>query len=182
MNNDNTNFPNSNFSNEGISPRNEAKGTESAHISGGEDKLKEYGKKSLAPFVDLLHRYKDGANPYMQAIGKGLQGAVDALNSSEVGGEQAEKVVAGWFREAHQWFDGAKEKFSMDDPKDFLNYLEEQSQKNPGIMFSASYIVGMVFGRVGRQLGKKTVNETTEKLNNIKSSFNDQSSEKGSLH
>lgn len=143
----------------------------------GKTKLKQYGKKSLAPMVDLLHRYKDQINPYMQALDKGLQAACDSFSSSQEqvqaqaqaqsssfqgargskasgSNSDAERVVEGWFREAHDWFNGAREKMSTENPRDLLDYLEEQARDKPGLMFATSYVAGLVFGRLGRHIGR----------------------------
>lgn len=152
----------------------------------GKTKLKQYGKKSLAPLVDLLHRYKDQINPYMEALDKGLQGACSSFNSSadnsvnssinssistpnasrimnaKPQSNEAEKVVSGWFREASDWFQGARDKMSTEDPKDLLNYLEEQAKRSPGLMFATSYVAGLVFGRLGRHIGRIKARESMQ--------------------
>ena len=115
-------------------------------------KLKQYGKKSLAPLVNLVHKYKDQINPYMMALDKGLQGACNSFTANGQESLGAEKVVSGWFNEASTWFKGAQEKIHTEDPKDFLNYLEEQAKDKPGMMFATSYVAGLIFGRLGRHI------------------------------
>ncbi len=146
----------------------------------GKTKLKQYGKKSLAPLVDLLHRYKDQINPYMDALDKGLQGACNSFNASKPAtsttqpmssskpatsspsNSAAEKVVSGWFTEAADWFKGARTKMSTEDPKDLLNYLEEEARNRPGLMFATSYVAGLVFGRLGRHIGRIKARESMQ--------------------
>ena len=166
----------------------------------GKTKLKQYGKKSLTPLVDLLHKYKDQINPYMLALDKGLEGACNSFSSSSSSSfstsqqesttpnwksspdgtskstpsmsssvsqsnPEAEQIVAGWFREATDWFKGARDKMSTEDPKDLLNYLEEQAKARPGLMFATSYVAGLVFGRLGRHIGRiKTKNSMQTNL------------------
>jgi hypothetical protein len=125
------------------------------NVQQGESKLKEYGKKSLAPLTDLVHKYKGDINPYVAAIGKGLQGAINALNEGEA--NDAERKIGQWFQEANEWFNGVKGKLEATEAKDLLNYLEEEAKKSPGLMFSVSYVAGLAIGRVGRQLGRKSL-------------------------
>lgn len=140
----------------------------------GKTKLKQYGKKSLSPLVDLLHKYKEQINPYMMALDKGLEGACSSFSSQQESNAQnwkaspdgtskattsqtnseAEQIVSGWFREATDWFKGAREKMSTENPKDLLDYLEEQAKSRPGLMFATSYVAGLVFGRLGRHIGR----------------------------
>jgi hypothetical protein len=120
-----------------------------------EGKFKEFGKKGLAPLVDLVHRYQGDITPYLSAIDVGIQGAIDALRNAE--GEQAEAThqsVAQWFTEAQTWFGGAKEKLSSKSPSDLLNFLETEARQRPAVMFASSYVVGLVVGRLGRHLAR----------------------------
>ncbi len=124
---------------------------------------KEYGKKSLAPLIDLVHRYKGDVNPYVDAIGRALKGAADSLSGTDT---DADKTVAGWFNEAQTWFDGVKEKLESKEPSDLLNFLEAEAKSKPGVMFATSYMVGMVFGRLGRH----AVRMKTQSGSNVTSS------------
>ena len=113
--------------------------------------LQEYGKKSLTPFVDLIHQYRNDITPYLAALGKGLQAACDSFQESEQMPE-ADRVVSGWFSEMNRWFVGAREKINSSDEKDFLRFLEEEARAHPAAMFSSSYIAGLLFGRMGRHM------------------------------
>lgn len=122
-------------------------------------KYKEYGKKSLAPLVDLLHRYKGDIDPYVAALSKGLDGAINSFKeaAAETPGldkraQDAERAVQGWFRDASEWFNGAKQRLQSENPKELLNYLEEQGRKRPAVLFASSYVVGMIVGRLGRHV------------------------------
>lgn len=123
------------------------------------NKFKEYGKKSLAPIADLAFKYKGDISPYMTAIGKGLQAAVDSFNKSlsESGVDQgtaqnneAEKLVSGFFRDTQDWFNRVQENLESKNSGDLLTFLESQGRLRPVIMFSSSYVVGLLFGRMGR--------------------------------
>jgi hypothetical protein len=116
-----------------------------------ESKFKQYGKKSLAPLISLMHKYKSEVDPYFSAIDKGLNGAINAFGEEQ---NEAEKSVSKWFQEASHWVSGAKEKFQSSSPKELLQFLEEEARKHPGLMFSSSYIAGMAFGRLGRHFGR----------------------------
>jgi len=144
----NSNSPDTNQnSSEGTSPLN----PKSKNSPIGKTKLKQYGKKSLAPLVDLLHKYKDQVNPYVESINKGLQGASSSLAESTT---DSDRAVYGWFNDATNWFNGARDKLNNEDPKELLNYLEEQAKERPGLMFATSYVTGLVFGRLGRHMGR----------------------------
>lgn len=115
--------------------------------------FKEYGKKSLAPFVDLIHQYQNDISPYLSALSKGLQAACDSFQESEQMPE-ADRVVSGWFNEINRWFVGAREKINSGDEKDFLRFLEDEARAHPAAMFSSSYIAGLLFGRMGRHMAR----------------------------
>lgn len=121
-------------------------------------KLKEYGKKSLSPFVDLIRQYKGDIGPYISALSKGLQAASDAFETPQEKSEP-EQVVSGWFREVNNWFTGAREKIESSNEEDFLRFLEEEARARPAVMFSSSYIAGLLFGRMGRHLARLKANQ-----------------------
>ncbi len=146
-----------------------------ANESNTGSKFRDYGKKSLAPLIDLVSKYKGDINPYFAAIGKGLSGAVSALegnsatstemnsegmagmsgvSGSSASGSEADRVVAGWFRDASNWFTGAQSKIESGNGRELLSYIEAEAAKRPGLMFSTSYVVGLFFGRLGRHLGR----------------------------
>ena len=118
-----------------------------------EGRFKDLGKKSLAPLVDLVHRYQGDITPYMSAIDVGIQGAINALR--DVQGEEGSTVnqsVAQWFTDAQSWFGGAKEKLASKSSTDLLNFLETEARQRPAVMFASSYVIGLVVGRLGRHL------------------------------
>lgn len=138
------------------------------------EKYKEYGKKSLAPLIDLVHRYKGDVNPYVESIGRALSAASDSLAANQT---EADKTVAGWFNEARNWFDGVKGKLESKNPSDLLNFLETEAKSKPGVMFATSYMVGLVFGRLGRHAVRmKSKSGTSEASDNASDiSMNDDS-------
>jgi hypothetical protein len=134
----------------------------------GTDELKDYGKKSLAPLIDLVSKYKGEANPYFSAISKGLKAAVDVYKV-EVGvntntdtiAKEVEGVVGNWFQETNDWLEGINKKIQSGNTRELLEYLEEQAKKHPAMMFSVSYVAGLLFGRIGRHIGKQYTKEST---------------------
>jgi hypothetical protein len=116
------------------------------------DKLKGYGMKSLSPFVDLVHKYQDEINPYFDAVSKGLRSGLDGLQAED--STEADKVVAGWFTDAADWFGGVRGKLAHPDPQEIYRYLETQARRSPGMMFTTSYLAGVFFGRIGRHIGR----------------------------
>lgn len=142
MANNNNAFSGDELSQEGNLPQAE---------SPASSKLKDYGQKSLSPFVDLVRRYRGDIGPYISALSKGLQAACDSFEGPQQKSEP-ERVVSGWFREVNNWFTGAREKIETSDEKDFLRFLENEARERPAVMFSSSYIAGLLFGRMGRHM------------------------------
>lgn len=127
---------------------------------GGNEKLgkvKDVGRKGLAPIVDVLHRHRGDINPYIDAIGRALKAGVDSLNQDNA--NDADRTVSGWFSEASQWFDDLKTRFDSTNGSDLISYIEEEGQRRPGFMFAISYVAGLGFGRMGRHLGQRKVND-----------------------
>jgi hypothetical protein len=116
------------------------------------DKLKDYGKKGLGPFIDVLHKYQGEFTPFFTSLSKGLKGGADALK--EENSSDAQRQVSQWFQEAADLFSQAQEKLQSKNKNEIMDFLEEQSRRKPGFMFSSSYIAGLFFGRFGRQIGK----------------------------
>ncbi|MCM2349016.1 MAG: hypothetical protein NDI69_03280 [Bacteriovoracaceae bacterium] len=116
-------------------------------------KLKEYGKKAYLPIVDVVYKYQDEFTPYLNALVKGLQGGVEKLNAENA--TEAEKYVSQFFREASDGLDQARQKLESKDVNAITNFLHEQTEKRPGIMFSTSYIAGLFFGRLGRHIARQ---------------------------
>lgn len=114
-----------------------------------QSKFAEYGKKGLAPFLDLIGKYKSDIVPYSSAINRALDGAINALNT---GGEtnDVNQTVVGWFQGAKDWFAGASSKLDTGDSKELFTYFEEQSKSNPALAFGISYAFGILFGRIGK--------------------------------
>lgn len=124
-------------------------------------KLKEYGMKAYGPIIDVVYKYQDEFAPYLNALVKGLQGGVERLNGE--GASEAEKYVSRFFQEASQSIEGIGQKLSSKDINSIKEFLQEQGQVRPSIMFSSSYIAGLLFGRLGRHIiGRKSA--TTDEV------------------
>lgn len=123
-------------------------------------KLKEYGIKAYGPIIDVVYKYQDEFTPYLNALVKGLQGGIERLNSE--GATEVEKYVGHFFQEASRSIEGFSQKLSSKDINTIKDFLQEQARMRPSIMFSSSYIAGLLFGRLGRHIiGRKvaTVDE-----------------------
>lgn len=132
-------------------------------------KLKEYGKKAYGPLLTVLYKYQDEFIPYLNALSKGLQGGVDSLNQDN--SSEAEKYVGQFFREAADGLRVACEKIESKDINALSNFLTEQADKRPSVMFSSSYIAGLFFGRLGRHVARNKSNFGSEPMTNEPPSF-----------
>lgn len=154
MNSDTPNFQNK-------APQDEAFSSETNAFKNklpGSTEIKEYGKKSLAPLIDLLSKYKGEFSPYFKAIETGLQGGFEVLNKGTSENDtvsDAQLTVGEWFRDAANWFNGADKRLQSGNTRELLDYLEQQAKNHPTLMFSSSYIAGLFFGRIGRHLGRQ---------------------------
>lgn len=113
-------------------------------------KLKEYGKQAYRPLVDVVAKYQDEFTPYLNALAKGLQSGCETLEKED--STPTEKYVAHLFREASEGLNEASQKLQSKDIGALSNFLNEQIDKRPSLMFSTSYVAGLFFGRLGRHL------------------------------
>jgi hypothetical protein len=120
-------------------------------------KVKDVGRKGLAPIVGVLQRHSGDINPYIVAIGRALKAGVESLNQENA--SDADRTVGGWFSEASEWFGELKTRFESTNGSDLINYIEEEGRKRPGFMFAISYVAGLGFGRMGRHIGQRNVND-----------------------
>lgn len=124
------------------------------------NKLKEYGKQAYAPLVQVVHKYQDEISPFISAMTRGLQGGVEALNGENA--SEADKLVAGWFREAADGLTEAQNKISSSDINEMVNFIEGQARKRPSFMFTSSYLTGLFFGRIGKHIGRKALSKKAD--------------------
>lgn len=117
------------------------------------DKLKEYGKKSYAPLLNVVFKYQDEFTPYLEALAKGLRGGVDSLNQEN--SSEAEKYVSQLLGEAADGIGQASSKLKTKNINDLTGYLTELAERRPSLMFSTSYIAGVFFGRLSRHVINK---------------------------
>lgn len=118
-------------------------------------KLKEYGKKAFTPLVDVVFKYQDEFTPYFNALIKGLEGGAQRLSAE--GSSDAEKYVSHLFSEAGKGLSQVSQKIDSKDINGITVFLQEQMQKSPSVMFSASYVVGILFGRLGRHIARQRI-------------------------
>ncbi len=130
-------------------PRNQASEWE-ALGPGPFEMIKEYGKKASMPLLSVVHKYRDHFSPYFDAISCGLHASVEALERD--GANDADRFVARLFREAEENISEARQKLATNDLSDFGTYALDLANKKPGLMFSASYIVGLFAGRLSKHV------------------------------
>ncbi len=118
-------------------------------------KLKEYGLKAYRPLVDVVFKYQDEFTPYLKAMAKGFEGGRESL--SREGSSEAEKFVGQFFQQAADGLNLACEKLESKDVGALADYLSEQAEQRPSVMFSTSYIAGIFFGRLGRHIARKGI-------------------------
>lgn len=130
-------------------------------------KLKEYGKQAYAPIVNVLYKYQDEFTPYLGALVKGLQGGAESLNRE--GSSEAEKYVSQFFTEAADGLGQASEKLDSKDINSITSFLSEQAERRPSVMFSTSYVAGIILGRLGRHIARSkadtSISEETSSIN-----------------
>lgn len=146
--------------------------SEANRLTGGQ-KIKEYGKQAYRPIVEVVHKYQDEITPFISALVKGLQGGVSALSQDNA--STADKTVAGWFREAADGLEEARNKVESQDLNQLVSFVEDQARKRPSLMFSSSYITGLFFGRIGRHIGRKGFSQTTQPQTQTDYNLGDQS-------
>ena len=115
--------------------------------------MKGFGRKGLAPILEVFTKHQGDLNPYVQSIDKAFSAAITALNSESA--TEADRAVGSWVTQASTWMMSASDRLKSTNPKDLLNFLEEEARTRPGLMFSVSYVAGLLFGRVGRHVGSQ---------------------------
>ncbi len=125
--------------------------------SSTKNKVKDVGRKSLGPIVDVLQRHSADINPYIDAIGRALKAGVDSLHQESA--SDADRTVGGWFGEASVWIEDIKTRFESTSASDLMTYLEQESRKRPVFMFAISYVAGRGLGRIGRHIGQRKVRD-----------------------
>ena len=152
MDNNNSDFNLSGDANlEANGPTNEAE-----QSIGSTDKMsmmKDFGRKGLGPILEVFTKHQGDLNPYVQSIDKAFSAAITALNAE--GATEADRTIGSWVTQASTWMMSASDKLKSTNPKDLLNFLEEEARARPGLMFSVSYVAGLLFGRVGRHVGSQ---------------------------
>lgn len=120
-------------------------------------KLKDYGREAYVPFFNVVTKYQDEFIPYLNALSKGLQGSVDTLRKE--GATEEEQYVSRFFEEASVSIRSACEKFQAKDMDSINSFVSDLGTKKPGILFGASYIAGLFFGRLGRHVANQRKTE-----------------------
>jgi hypothetical protein len=133
------------------------------------DKIKEYGKKAYGPLLNVLHKYQDEFAPYLNALAKGLQGGVDSLTKEGASGP--EKYVSQFFQEAADGVNEASRKLESRDVNELSNYLSNVAEERPGLIFSTSYVVGIFFGRLAKNIITKQSSSSVQNMKGANSKF-----------
>src|SRR5690606_16790693 len=112
------------------------------------DKLKEYGKESFTPILNLLFKYQDQLTPFFESVTKGLEAARKELQSE--GGSKEDQFIGGYFSDACEWMKKASSHLGEKDLDKFNAFIKEQSDSRPGVAFGSSYLIGLVASRLIR--------------------------------
>lgn len=123
--------------------------------------LIEVGRKGISPFTQIIHKYRGEVSPFIDALRVGFEAAYQELNKEEYQQRTASRVVGNWFSEARLMLEESANKLKEDDPKVFFNYIKEQSNRHPLLMFSSSYLLGLVAGRLSK---RQLVDQKTRNL------------------
>lgn len=115
------------------------------------ENLLELGKKGISPFTQILHKYREEVSPFIEAIKTGCEAACKELSSEEAQKKSSSKVVCGWFEEVSTFLEDSNTKLNDNDPKVFISYVKEQSTRHPLLVFSSSYLLGLIAGRLSKR-------------------------------
>lgn len=115
------------------------------------ENLIELGKKGMTPFTKILHKYKDEVTPFIGALKAGCDAACRELSNQENESKVASRIVYKWFQESSSMLEEAGSKLNEEDPKIFFDFIKEQSNKRPLLMFSSSYLLGLIAGRISKR-------------------------------
>jgi hypothetical protein len=102
------------------------------------------------PLLAVVYKYQDDFIPYLTALAKGLESGASTLNREE--SSEAERYVSHALQDASDGLNQACEKLESRDMNALSTFLSSVAAKNPSIMFSTSYIAGVIFGRLGRHI------------------------------
>ena len=149
MINETGNTENTSFTDEATSSPYEAN---SGQTSGVGSQVKDLGKKSLAPLLEVLTKHKSDFSPYLDSLTKALKSGAQSLQGEQ--STDADRFIAQYFTEGSDWITQWKDKLSGNSPDQIMQFLEEEGRKKPAILFGASYFAGVILGRFGRHLGK----------------------------
>ena len=111
-------------------------------------RLTDFGKKGLAPVLEVLHRHQGDLGPYISAINRVFEASLKTLDTPDA--TDADRAVSGWVQEASSWFSGLKQKFESKNSNDLLTFIQEEAKSRPGLIFAFSYLTGVGFGRLGK--------------------------------
>ncbi|MFA5582780.1 MAG: hypothetical protein WDA09_01085 [Bacteriovoracaceae bacterium] len=119
------------------------------------ENLIELGRKGITPFSQILHKYKEDVTPFISALKTGCDAACRELSGQE-NTSKVNQTVCRWFEGAGSMLEESISKLNNEDPKEFFNFIKEQSNKHPAVMFSSSYLLGLIAGRLSkRQFSEK---------------------------
>lgn len=121
------------------------------------ERLKEYGKEAFTPMVNLLFKYQDQLAPYLNSIVKGLDAAARELRQETSSTE--DNYIGNYFNDASRSLEGVVTKLNEKDVEKMNEFIKEQSDKHPGVMFGSSYVIGLVCSRIVRQSKKSKKQE-----------------------
>lgn len=113
--------------------------------------MKDFGKRGLQPLFGVVSKYRVDLNPYLTALDTGIKAAMSSLNQES--SSEVDREVGKWFNQAAGFLSSAGEKLKSKNPTDLWHFFEEEARSQPGLMFSASYVAGLVLGRLGRHAG-----------------------------
>ena len=149
INEETGNTENTSFTDEAINTSYEANSGQTSGIGG---QVKELGKKSLEPILEVLTRHKSDFSPYLNSLTKALKSGAQSLEGEE--SSDADRFISQYFTEGADWIAQWKDKLSGSSPDQIMHFLEDEGRKKPAVLFGASYFAGVILGRFGRHLGK----------------------------
>lgn len=115
-------------------------------------KLKKYTEGALTPLLKLKDRHGEDFLPYLLALSQGLKKGSESLLHADA--TQPEVFVGNLLKEASEGMMSAGDKLGQKHLPDLESYLSLLTKRRSSVMFGVSYLGGLFFGKLSRELSE----------------------------